>query len=122
MEQVNVGLIGLGNVGSGTATILAENAAQITQKLGFRLVVKAVCSLDVDQVRLPETLGPVFKTTDWRQVATHPEVDVVAELIGGTTVAGEIITTALSLKKSVVTANKELIALRGAELWELAIS
>jgi len=122
MEQVNVGLIGLGNVGSGTATILAENAAQITQKLGFRLVVKAVCSLDVDQVRLPEALGPVFRTTDWRQVATHPEVDIVAELIGGADVAAEIITTALGLRKSVVTANKELVALRGAELWELAIA
>jgi homoserine dehydrogenase len=55
-------------------------------------------------------------------VATHPEVDIVAELVGGTTVAAEIITTALSLKKSVVTANKELLALHGAELWELAIS
>ncbi len=122
MEQVNVGIVGLGNVGSGTVTILVENAAQISQKLGFRLAVRAVCSLDVDQVRLPDALGEVFKTTDWRQVATHPEVDIVAELIGGTTVAAEIITTALSLKKSVVTANKELMALRGAELWERAIS
>jgi len=122
MEHVNLGIVGLGNVGSGTVTILAENARQITEKLGFPLAVKAVCSLDVDQVRLPEALDPVFKTTDWRQVATHPEVDIVAELVGGTTVAAEIITTALSLRKSVVTANKELLALRGAELWELAIS
>jgi homoserine dehydrogenase len=122
MEPVNVGLIGLGNVGSGTLTILAENAAPIALKLGFRLAVKAVCSLDVDQVRLPESLGPLFKTTDWRQVAAHPEVDIVAELVGGATVAAEIISTALSLKKSVVTANKELMALRGAELWELAIA
>ncbi len=122
MQPVNVGLVGLGNVGSGAVAILTENAGQIAAKLGFPLLVKAVCSLDVDQIRLPEALGPVFKTTDWRQVATHPEVDIVAELVGGTTAAAEIITTALSLRKSVVTANKELMALRGAELWELAIA
>jgi len=122
MQQVNVGIVGLGNVGSGTVAILAENAGQIALKLGFPLVVKAVCSLDADRVPIPESLGPVFKTLDWRQVATHPEVDIVVELVGGTTVAAEIITTALSLKKSVVTANKELMAVRGAELWELAIA
>jgi homoserine dehydrogenase len=122
MQQVNVGIVGLGNVGSGTVAILAENAGQIALKLGFPLVVKAVCSLDADRVPIPESLGPVFRTLDWRQVATHPEVDIVVELVGGTTVAAEIITTALSLKKSVVTANKELMALRGAELWELAIA
>jgi homoserine dehydrogenase len=122
MQQVNVGIVGLGNVGSGTVAILAENAGQIALKLGFPLVVKAVCSLDADRVPIPESLGPVFKTLDWRQVATHPEVDIVVELVGGTTVAAEIITTALSLKKSVVTANKELMAVRGAELWGLAIA
>jgi len=121
MDQVNVGMVGLGNVGMGAVTILAENADQIALKLGFRLQVKAVCSLDVDSVRIPESLGPVFRTFDWREVVAHPEVHIVAELIGGTDVAAQVITTAFSQGKSVVTANKELMALRGAELWERAI-
>jgi homoserine dehydrogenase len=122
MDQVNIGMVGLGNVGVGTVTILAENAQQIALKLGFRLQVTSVCSLDVDQVRLPEGLGPVFKTFDWREVVARPEVDIVVELVGGTEVAAQIILGAIDQKKSVVTANKELMALRGAEIWERAIA
>jgi homoserine dehydrogenase len=122
MDQVNIGMVGLGNVGMGTVTILAENAQQIALKLGFRLQVTSVCSLDVDQVRLPEGLGPVFKTFDWREVVARPEVDIVVELVGGTEVAAQIILGAIDQKKSVVTANKELMALRGAEIWERAIA
>ena len=73
MEDVGVGIVGLGNVGSGTITILAENAEQIALKLGFRLRVKIVSSLDADTRVLPEALGAVEKTLDWRRVATHPE-------------------------------------------------
>lgn len=122
MHQVNIGMVGLGNVGMGTATILAENAQQIALKLGFRLRVTAVCSLDVDKAPLPEALGPVLKTFDWREVVAHPDVDIVTELVGGTDVAAQIILGAIEHKKSVVTANKELMALRGAEIWERAIA
>ncbi|MGQ9635043.1 MAG: homoserine dehydrogenase [Bryobacteraceae bacterium] len=121
MEDVNIGIVGLGNVGSGTVTILAENADQIALKLGFRLRVKIVSSLDADTRQLPEALGAVERTLDWRRVATHPEVDIVAELVGGTTVAREILETAIDHKKSVVTANKELMALYGPDLWDRAI-
>src|SRR6476619_3231718 len=107
MRQVNVGLVGLGNVGSGTLAILVENAEQIALKLGFRLQVAAVCSRSVESKSLPDTLGPVLRTTDWREVVSHPEVDIVAELVGGTGVAKEIIYGAIEHHKSVVTANKE---------------
>ena len=100
MQQVNVGVIGLGNVGSGTLAILAENADQIALKLGFRLQVAAVCSRSVDCKKLPEALGPVFRTTDWREVVTHPDVEIVAELVGGTTVAAEIIDAAIASNAS----------------------
>src|SRR6185312_6857733 len=121
MEQVNVGIVGLGNVGSGTLAILAENAGQIALKLGFRLNVRAVCSRNVAEKKIPESLGSVLRTTDWREIVSHPEVDIVAELVGGTTAAREIIDAAIAQKKSVVTANKELMALCGAEIWERAI-
>ena len=122
MQPVNVGVVGLGNIGGGTLTILAENAAQIELKLGFPLRVKAVCDIDLANKQVPEALGPVFKTTDWRELVNHPEVDIVTELVGGTKVAAEIIHAAIAAKKSVVTANKELMGLCGAEIWESAIA
>jgi len=122
MHDVTVGVVGLGNIGTGTLRILADNADQIALKLGFRLKVRAVCDLLVDSKQLPEALGNVERTTDWRQVATNPEVDIVAELVGGTGVANEVIETAIAHKKSVVTANKELMGLRGADIWEQAIA
>src|ERR1700683_3855374 len=121
MEEVRVGIVGLGNVGSGTLAILAENADQIALKLGFRLKVTAVCSRSVASKPLPDSLGPVLKTPDWRQVVAHPDVDIVAELVGGTQTAAEIIDAAIENKKSVVTANKELMALCGPEIWDRAI-
>jgi homoserine dehydrogenase len=122
MRDVSVGIVGLGNIGSGTLKILAENAPQIALKLGFNLRVAAVCDLLVDSKPMPEQLGPVFKTTDWRQLLEYPGVDIVVELVGGTTVAAQIIESAIAAGKSVVTANKELMALRGAEIWERAIA
>ena len=122
MQEVNVGVIGLGNVGMGTLTILTENADQIALKLGFPLRVKALCSKSIGEKRLPALPEGVIQTADWREVVQHPEVDVVAELVGGTHVAREIIDAAISHKKSVVTANKELMALCGAEIWDRAIN
>lgn len=121
MQEVNVGLVGLGNVGMGTLAILAENANQIALKLGFQLKVKAVCSRNVAAKEIPEALGPVLKTTDWREVVSHPEIHIVAELVGGTHVAREIVDGAIANKKSIVTANKELMALCGADIWDRAI-
>src|SRR6202451_416115 len=121
MRDVYVGVIGLGNVGAGALSILTANADQIALKLGFRLRVAAVCSRSVADTRLPDGLGDAVRTSDWREVVTNYNVDIVAELIGGTTVAREIIDGAIANGKSIVTANKELMALCGAELWDRAI-
>jgi homoserine dehydrogenase len=122
MREVNVGIVGLGHVGLGTLTILTENAGQIDQKLGFPLRVKALCSRAISTKKIPPAAGSALQTSDWREVVTHPEVDIVAELVGGATVAREIIDAAIANRKSVVTANKELMALCGAEIWERAIA
>ena len=106
----------------GTLAILAENADQIALKLGFSLQVKALCSPSIHRKELPAAMDSVLRTTDWREVVAHPEVDIVAELVGGTGVAQEIINAAIANKKSVVTANKELMAQCGAEIWERAIA
>ena len=117
--MVNVGIIGLGNVGAGTVQILTENAGQIALKLGFPLRVAAVCSRNLEGKPAPEG---ALRTTDWREVVAHPDVHIVAELVGGTTTAAEIIHSAIDRGKSVVTANKELMARCGAELWDRAIA
>src|SRR5215813_9416939 len=121
MQEVNVGIVGLGNVGSSTLAILAENGDQIALKLGYRLKVAAVCSRSVHTKQIPTGLGEVFKTTDWREVVSHPDVQIVAELVGGTSVAAEIVNAAIENRKSVVTANKELMAACGPEIWDRAI-
>ncbi len=122
MQQVNLGIVGLGNVGMGTLTILAENAAEISAKLGFQLQVTAVCSRSVAEKTLPAGLEGARRTADWREVVADPNIHIVAELIGGTGVAKELIQAAIAAGKSVVTANKELMALEGPAIWDSAIA
>ncbi len=121
MQQVNAGIVGLGNVGMGTLAILAENAEQIALKLGFQLNVTAVCSRNPDLKKLPKQLDGIKRTADWREIVTDPDIHIVAELIGGTVAAREIVDAAIVNGKSIVTANKELMAICGAEIWERAI-
>ncbi len=118
--EVGVGLIGLGNVGLGALDILTENAKSIQEKLGFPLRVRAVCSRHIQSKKLPIFDSNVLQSSDWKEVVAHPEIDIVVEVVGGTGTAGQIIEGALRHRKSVVTANKELMALRGADLWSLA--
>lgn len=120
MDAVNVGIIGLGNVGAGTLAILTENAALIQDKLGFPLRVRAVCDSNLENKPIANL--DALKTTDWREVVDHPDLHIVAELIGGTGVAREIIDAAIVRGKSIVTANKELMALCGADIWDHAIA
>jgi homoserine dehydrogenase len=119
MQPVKIALVGLGNVGSGALHILAENRRQLEQKLGFPLEVTAVCSRSVQEKNLPGLDG-VFRTANWREVVGRPDVDIVAELVGGTGVAREVVEGAIGAGKSVVTANKELMALAGPEIWARA--
>lgn len=122
MTPVRVGIVGLGNVGSGTLRALHDNASQIRRKLGFPLEVSAVCARRVLS-RPVEAVGlhpSAFRTPDWRELVARPDVDIVAELVGGTTVARSIFEAACAAGKPIVTANKELLAEHGAELWSLA--
>jgi len=120
MRDVTVGIVGLGNIGGGTLEILAKSAEEISRKLGFRLMVRAVCDRILESKTLPDGLGELRRTTDWREVTADPEVDIVVELIGGTSVAREVIEGAIAGGKSVVTANKELMGLAGVGLWRSA--
>jgi homoserine dehydrogenase len=118
--EVGIAVVGTGNVGMGTLQILSENRKSIEEKLGFPICVKAVSSRGVHSKTLPEFAYEVPRTADWREVVANPAVEIVVEAIGGTGTAAQLVESALRNKKSVVTANKELMALRGADLWALA--
>jgi homoserine dehydrogenase len=122
MQPVNIGIIGLGNVGSGTLDILADNGTRIAEKLGFPLRVAALCSRGIANRQIPAAFETAHVTSDWRQIVDNPTIQIVVELVGGTGTAREIIETAIDRGKSIVTANKELMALHGPALWDRAIA
>ena len=106
MRDVNVGMVGLGTVGGSTLRILDENAAELERRLGFRLRVRAAASLEIEA--RSERDGRLL-TRVWQEVVEHPEVEIIVELVGGTTIAYEVIRGALERGRPVVTANKELL-------------
>jgi homoserine dehydrogenase len=117
MREVAVGLLGAGTVGSGVWELIKKNGALIKNKSGIDLRVLKVA--DKDQKR-KKTLGisdEVF-TQDPMEVLNHPDIDIVVELIGGTTVAKELILSAAGKKKHIVTANKALLAQYGGEIFD----
>ncbi len=124
MSSIGIGIIGLGNVGGGALEIIADNGDQIAQKLGATLEVKAICSRSIatNPPKVAERFPSAKRTADWREVVSDPDVQIIAELIGGTGVAADIVAGAAEHGKSIVTANKELMALRGAEIWAKAQS
>ncbi len=117
LKRVNIGICGLGTVGSGTFNVITGNADEIN--------ARALCEITISRVGARRD-NPACDTSstsvsrDIFEVAKNPEIDIVVELIGGTSVAKELVETALSSGKHVVTANKALIAEFGNELFELA--
>lgn len=119
MEPVKVGLLGLGTVGGGTATVLKRNAEEITRRAGRGIVIDYAANLDLS--RAAELgLGEVRLTSDAFKVVNDPDIQIVVELIGGYTVARDLVLQAIRNGKHVVTANKALIALHGNEIFAAA--
>ncbi|MGE5174701.1 MAG: homoserine dehydrogenase [Betaproteobacteria bacterium] len=118
-KSINVGIIGFGTVGTGTARILIENADIIRRRLGAPVVLTKISDLDIKRDRGISLTG-VQLTTDARDVMTDPEIDVVVELIGGYKPAKEFILESIKNKKHVVTANKALLAVHGEDIYAAA--
>lgn len=115
---VKLGLVGTGTVGGGCLDILQKHRDDFKRHYGIDLEVVRVCSRRPDQA-VAHGLGDIF-TTDYRDVVGDPDIDIVVELIGGTTVARDVVTAALAAGKHVVTANKALMASHGKEVMDLA--
>jgi homoserine dehydrogenase len=119
MQQVKLGIIGGGTVGSGVYEALQRNGKLMASRLGANISVERIAVRDLKKKRAAKI--PVkLLTTDWRQVVFDPNVQLVAELIGGTTIAREAILAALKLGKPVITANKALLSAHGEELFAAA--
>lgn len=120
MEKINIGIIGFGTVGTGTVKILLNQRDLIKKRTGLDLVLKKVADRDLERPRdisLPKEL----LTKDAWEIIKDPEIDVVVELVGGTTIAKEFILEALRNGKHVVTANKALLAEHGNEIFKEAL-
>ncbi|HVS25939.1 MAG TPA: homoserine dehydrogenase [Burkholderiales bacterium] len=119
MKPINVGLLGIGTVGGGTFTVLRRNQKEITRRAGRGIVIRMIADKDVAKARKIAGKNAVV-TGDAMEVIRHPEIDIVVELIGGTTVAKKFILKAIENGKHVVTANKALLAKHGNEIFAAA--
>jgi homoserine dehydrogenase len=120
MKQVRVGIVGFGTVGRATADIIVNHADLIAHRSGVRLVVTAVCRRS--SVPPQDTPAGACAVADWRRLLKDPNVDVVVETMGGTGESLELLRSSLEQGKPVVTANKNLLAEHGDELFRLAAS
>lgn len=119
MKSMKVGLLGLGVVGGGTWNVLRRNAQEIARRAGRQIEVVGVAVRDVAKARA--RIGEdVFITDDPYVLVNDPKIDIVVELIGGTTTARELVLRAVENGKHVVTANKALLATHGTEIFEAA--
>lgn len=121
-REIKIGLCGLGTVGGGTLTVLAQNSATIVAR-AHALRVTRIAEKNLSRATtLLDKLGlrDVTVSDDWHDVVNDAEIDIVVELIGNVQVAEALITAALRAGKSVVTANKDLLAAKGGDLLQLA--
>jgi homoserine dehydrogenase len=118
-EPVAVGMLGCGTVGTGVARLLADHAAQVADRSGAAIRLQRVAVRDLTRQR-DAAVDRAWLTDRAAEVVADPQVDVVVEVMGGIEPARGLILEALRLRKPVVTANKELLATHGAELFDAA--
>jgi homoserine dehydrogenase len=119
MKPIQVGLLGIGTVGSGTFNVLKRNQEEIKRRAGRSIEITMVADLDV--ARAQSLVGPgVQVVNDARAVIANPEIDIVIELIGGYGIAKALVLEAIAAGKHVVTANKALLAVHGTEIFAAA--
>ena len=117
MEALNIALIGCGTVGAGVAKILLEHPERLTARAGRPLVLKKIVVKDVDKPR-PDWIPANLLTSDVRQVIDDPTIHVAVEVVGGVDWTRRAVLDLLAAGKDVVTANKALLALHGAEVFD----
>jgi homoserine dehydrogenase len=119
MKPIQVGLLGIGTVGTGTFNVLQRNQSEIKARAGRGIEITMVA--DLDTARAQSIVGPGIKVVnDARAVIANPDIDIVIELIGGYGIAKQLVMEAIAAGKHVVTANKALLAVHGTEIFAAA--
>ena len=119
MKSIQVGLLGIGTVGSGTFNVLLRNHEEIRRRAGRSIEITMVA--DLDTARAKAVVGDAARVvSDARAVIANPEIDIVVELIGGYGIARVLVMEAIAAGKHVVTANKALLAVHGTEIFAAA--
>jgi homoserine dehydrogenase len=119
MKNIQVGLLGIGTVGSGVFKVLARNGDEIERRAGRGIQISMVADLDVERAKA--VVGShVQVVSDARAVIANPDIDIVIELIGGYGIAKTLVMEAIAAGKHVVTANKALLAVHGTEIFKAA--
>jgi homoserine dehydrogenase len=119
MKPINVGLLGIGTVGGGTWAVLARNREEISRRAGREIRISVVADKETAKAK-KLTGGKARVTADALEAVRDPDIDIVIELIGGTTTARELVLAAVESGKHVVTANKALLAIHGNEIFAAA--
>ncbi len=119
MQPIQVGLLGIGTVGSGTFKVLQRNQEEIRRRAGRGIAITMVADLDTARARSVVGDG-VTVVADARAVIANPDIDIVIELIGGYGIARTLVLEAIAAGKHVVTANKALLAVHGSEIFAAA--
>jgi homoserine dehydrogenase len=119
MKPIQVGLLGIGTVGSGTFNVLKRNQEEITRRAGRGIEITMVADLDVARAKAAVGEG-VTVVSDARAIIANPDIDIVIELIGGYGIAKALVMEAIAAGKHVVTANKALLAVHGTEIFAAA--
>jgi homoserine dehydrogenase len=119
MKPIQVGLLGIGTVGSGTFNVLQRNQEEIRRRAGRGIEIAMVA--DLDTTRAKQVVGDAVQVVgDVRAIIANPDIDVVVELIGGYGIAKALVLEAIAAGKHVVTANKALLAVHGSEIFKAA--
>ncbi|MCS6762717.1 MAG: homoserine dehydrogenase [Candidatus Protistobacter heckmanni] len=119
MKPIQVGLLGIGTVGSGTFEVLTRNQEEIRRRAGRGIEIAMIADLDIARAE-KIAAGRAKVVSDAKQVLGNPDIDIVIELIGGTGIAKELVLGAIAAGKHVVTANKALLAKHGTEVFAAA--
>ncbi|MFC4769653.1 homoserine dehydrogenase [Effusibacillus consociatus] len=114
-QQVKIGMLGLGTVGSGVVQVFRENGEELEKRTGLPIHIKSIVVRDLEKERLVDVPTELL-TTDAQAVVNDPDIDIIVEVMGGIEGTKDLLLTAFRNRKSVVTANKDLIAEHGDEL------
>jgi homoserine dehydrogenase len=119
MKPINVGLLGIGTVGGGTWNVLARNREEIQRRAGREIRITMIADKDLEKARRLAG-GRATVVADGNELVSHPDIDIVVELIGGYAAAKDLVLKAIANGKHVVTANKAMLAVHGTEIFAAA--